>query len=347
MKFTNKLMHWYRDSARVLPWRNSDNPYKIWLSEIILQQTRVAQGTPYYIKFTERFPDVLSLANAPEDEVMKLWQGLGYYSRARNLMKCAKTVVEKHNGEFPKDYYQLLALPGIGPYTAAAIASAAFNLPYAVVDGNVLRVLSRIHAVELPVDSSEGRKLIDALAFEHLDKSDPGSYNQAIMDLGAGICSPRNPDCDLCPVSGFCLAREKNITDKLPVKAGKTKVRKRYFNYLDINNKGQTYLKRRSEGDIWTGLYDFPMIECEIETEENKLKASDEWNKIFGETDTNLISVSPLIKHVLSHQIIYARFYKLETSDELTSLNDHILLESSELDSYPVPRLIEKYISSI
>ena len=347
MKFTSKLMHWYRESARVLPWRNSDDPYKIWLSEVILQQTRVAQGTPYYIKFTERFPDVRSLANAPEDEVMKLWQGLGYYSRARNLMKCAKAVVELHNAKFPADYDQLLALPGIGPYTAAAISSAAFNLPHAVVDGNVIRVLSRIHAIEIPVDSSEGRKLIDAMADQHLDKADPGSYNQAIMDLGAGICSPRNPDCELCPVSAFCMAREKNITDRLPVKAGKTKVRKRYFNYLDINNKGQTYLKRRSEGDIWTGLYDFPMIESEIETEAHLLKRSDEWKKIFGEAEADLISVSPLIKHVLSHQIIYARFYKVETCDELTSLNDHILLESSELESYPVARLMEKYISSL
>lgn len=345
MSFTQDLLGWYREKARDLPWRNSPDAYKIWLSEIILQQTRIAQGTPYYHKFIVAYPDIHKLAHASEDEVLKLWQGLGYYSRARNLMKCASIISKEYKGQFPADHDKLLKLPGIGPYTAAAIASLAFRIPKAAIDGNVIRVLSRINNIDVAVDSKEGKKAIVEAANHYLDRQDPGEYNQAMMDLGSTVCQPHKPLCDDCPVNKYCMALAKGTHTKLPFKSIKTKTRKRYFHYLDIDFKGKTYLNKRPQGDIWTGLYDFPLIETPKEMVFDELSELKEWQDIFKDATIHIKAESREYKHVLSHQIIYARFYKLETHTE-PGLHDAILLmEPSSIDSYPLPRLMDRYLN--
>ena len=234
MTLSELILSWYRENKRDLPWRDTFDPYNIWLSEIILQQTRVVQGVPYYEKFLENFPTIKHLANATEIEVLKLWQGLGYYSRARNLHATSKAVVEKFGGKFPNNYSELLALKGIGDYTASAIASICFDEPRAVVDGNVYRVLSRYFGVETPINRSKGIKYFKELATSVMDADHIRDYNQGIMEFGALQCVPKSPDCSNCPLSGSCMALQKNLVDQLPVKLGKTKVRKRYFNYLVV-----------------------------------------------------------------------------------------------------------------
>jgi len=250
MGFSSKLINWYHQNKRDLPWRNSTDPYQIWLSEIILQQTRVDQGLSYFNKFIEHHPNVNSLANAPEKEVLNLWQGLGYYSRARNLHFTAKVISKEHKGIFPSDYNDILKLKGVGEYTAAAIASFAYNLSYPVIDGNVYRVLSRIFGIENPIDSSKGKKIFKALATELIDNKNPATYNQAIMEFGALQCTPKKPKCEDCPFRLECYALKNELTAELPKKEKKIKQRNRYFNYVVVIDNEKIYLKERKEKDI-------------------------------------------------------------------------------------------------
>ena len=344
--FSAKITDWYLAHKRDLPWRNTKDAYLIWLSEIILQQTRVDQGMAYYLKFASEFPTVNDLAEAHNDKVMKLWQGLGYYSRARNLHAAAKMVSSDFKGKFPSEYEQILSLKGVGEYTAAAIASFAFNKPHAVVDGNVYRVLARVFGIETPIDSTQGKKEFNKLANELLDKKDPATHNQAIMEFGAIQCKPVNPDCSVCPLNDHCFAFAKKMVAELPVKEKKTKVRDRYFNYIVLNNKGATAINKRTQKDIWINLYDFPLIETDKELSEEKFLASGEWKSFIGKNKYAIRSASPYYKHVLSHQKIYARFWELDCAKPLDAIvpGSAIVIQQSDIHNYAVPRLIELYL---
>ncbi len=344
MDFTKIIIAWYTKNKRDLPWRNITNPYFIWLSEIILQQTRVEQGMSYYLSFTKAFPTINKLANASEEEVIKLWQGLGYYSRARNLHATAKHIGSTLKGMFPTNYNDLLQLKGVGPYTAAAISSFAFNLPHAVVDGNVYRVLARVFGVKTPIDSTQGKKEFQELANELLDKKQPAIFNQAMMEFGAIMCKPQNPDCASCVLNSICIAYNKKMVTKLPVKEKATKVRNRYFNYIVLKHKNNIAIKKRTANDIWKNLYDFPLIETEKELKEAELLKKSEWKKMVGESDYNIHSVSKTYKHVLSHQIIYARFWEVHTSKSIKTNPDWLLINKKDFDKYPIPRLVDIFM---
>ena len=352
LNFSKKLVGWYLENKRVLPWRNTDNPYFIWLSEILLQQTRVEQGLEYYNNFIYRFPEIKSLAEAKEEEILNLWQGLGYYSRARNLHFAAKQIINNYNGRFPDKYEDILKLKGVGPYSAAAIASITFNLPYPVKDGNVLRVISRIFGIKTPVDSTLGKKEINAVLVNLIDHKNPGTFNQAIMELGALICKPQSPLCNDCVFINECYAYNNNSINILPVKSKIVKQRNRYFYYIIISysNKNDSYLyiNKRIHKDIWRNLYDFPLIE-----NENELSFTD--NSIFNainnflNTDKFTIkSISNQYKHKLSHQTIYAHFIELQIDsiNKLKILEDYHNIKIEDLSNYPIPKLIENYIEA-
>lgn len=340
------LIDWYNINKRDLPWRNTTNPYLIWLSEVILQQTRVDQGYSYYNKFAERYPTVELLANAEEDEVLKLWQGLGYYSRARNLHSTAKFIVNEYNGVFPSIYKDVLGLKGIGGYTAAAIVSFAYNQPYAVVDGNVYRVLSRIFAMDEPIDSGSGKRVFSELATTLLDKSNAGLHNQAIMEFGALQCTPVSPDCINCPASTLCLAYARSEVDRYPVKAGKTKTRNRYFNYFDIRVGGFMYLHKRTDKDIWQGLYELPLVESDKDLIGDGLYGEEGFRNLFPKGELRIKYITKM-KHVLSHQTIYATFYQVEIPENLLVDERYLKIKVDEVDLYPVSRLSHKYLEAL
>lgn len=343
--FAEKILSHYHANKRELPWRNTNDPYLIWLSEIILQQTRVDQGMSYYYKFAENFPTVKHLAEADEEKVLKLWQGLGYYSRARNLHAAAKVIVADHKGVFPNTYEEILKLKGIGSYTAAAIASFAFNKCYAVVDGNVYRVLSRVFGIGTPIDSTQGKKEFEALATRLIDKKNPGTYNQAIMEFGATQCKPKNPDCKNCPLNMMCKAYSDNTIHELPVKAKTLKSRDRYFNYLIIKDKNSILINKRRGKDIWENLYDFPLIETKEETGVEKILELKEFQNVVGKEKFTVENISKIYKHVLSHQKIYARFIELKIKDTSTNKRAETLaIDKKEIGKYAVPRLIETYL---
>ena len=346
--FSEKIIVWYNHHKRDLPWRDTKDAYHIWLSEIILQQTRVEQGRSYYEKFVKRFPTVKKLASADTEEVMKLWQGLGYYSRARNLHATARIIADKYKGKFPTDYNQILELKGIGHYTAAAIASFACDLPHAVVDGNVYRVLSRVFGIQTPIDSTEGKKEFFALANQLLNKEKSALHNQAIMEFGAMQCKPVSPNCKVCPLNHMCFALEKEQVAELPVKSKTTKVRNRYFNYIVLKHGGKTAIVKRNEKDIWKSLYDFPLIETKKEWTESQFLASAEWKSFIKKNKYSVTSVSKAYKHVLSHQHIYARFWEIKciASLKLVAPEIAVIINEKELDKYPIPRLIDLYLSS-
>jgi A/G-specific adenine glycosylase len=328
-----------------LPWREIRNPYYIWLSEIILQQTRVNQGLSYYLRFIEQFPEVKDLALAEEEEVLKLWQGLGYYSRARNIHTAAKTIVNSYNGVFPKKHEEILKLKGIGEYTAAAIASFAYNEPYAVVDGNVFRVLSRVFGISTPIDSAAGKKEFLNLATELLNKKEPGLHNQAIMEFGALQCNPAQPECDRCPLKHLCVAYQTQSTQLFPVKEKKTKQRNRYFNYLYIECNGNTFLQKRTKKDVWQNLYEFPLIETKEPINIAELTESVEFNNIFKDIDDIEISNNTVyIKHILSHQIIHTNFYTIKIKQLNNYLNKLGTIEINQLHERPVSRLTELFL---
>ena len=343
MPLSSTLIQWYQTHKRDLPWRDIVDPYKIWISEIILQQTRVNQGLDYYHRFIERFPDVTSLATASEDEVLKYWQGLGYYSRARNLHKAARQIVSEHDGLFPNTYEEVIQLAGIGEYTAAAICSFAYNLPFAVVDGNVFRVLSRLFGVDTPIDSTAGKKIFKQLAQEILDKTQPGLHNQAIMEFGALQCVPVSPACNECPLADKCIAYSENQVSALPVKRQKTQTKERFFNYLFIKSGNQTWLQKRTQNDIWKNLFEFPLIEDEKLLDKNELTQHDYFKTLFSDiqSDVHIQSVSPPIKHILTHQKIFAQCVLIEINAKSKKWEQFVQIQIDELGDYAVSRLME------
>jgi len=351
-QFIQGLHGWYKERQRDLPWRNTRNPYKIWLSEIILQQTRVAQGLPYYLKFVEAFPTVRHLANATEESVLRLWQGLGYYSRARNLHACAQQIIENYDGQFPDSYAELLKLKGVGPYTAAAIASFAFNEVVPVVDGNVFRVLARLGNITADIATPQGVKTFQALAADLIDPQDPANYNQAIMEFGALQCTPAAPKCSQCPFTTFCQAYALKKQKDLPVKSKKIKVKKRYFHYFLIGHEQHYLLKKRVEKDIWQNLYDFPLIEQTqfVEPQELPMEPGNPWlQQALQLPGSVLVKESGPFKHVLTHQQLFARFFHIELQGpeqlELLSQNSSFAAYNMEqIRSLPKPILIDNYL---
>ncbi len=338
------LIDWYADHKRELPWRIAPSPYHTWLSEIILQQTRVDQGVSYYERFIEAFPTVEHLANADESKILKLWQGLGYYSRARNLHKAANQIVGLYKGKLPSSYNDLLRLSGVGPYTAAAIASIAYNLPHAVLDGNVFRVLSRVYGIDTPIDSTAGKKQFQEVAASHIGYGEPQVYNQAIMEFGALQCTPKKPSCDTCPLSNHCAANKLNTQLNLPVKEGKIKIKKRYFNYLIITDGNNVLLEKRHANDIWKHLYQFPLIETyNAITSPDELDLNQSRAVTSPHTITGFVTVQR--KHILSHQHIYATFTSIKMRNLKTEeIPNLISVAQSEIDTFALPRLIDRFL---
>ncbi|MDX8341039.1 A/G-specific adenine glycosylase [Draconibacterium sp. IB214405] len=339
--FLTSIYKWYAVNQRDLPWRKNKDPYKIWLSEIILQQTRVDQGMNYFQRFTENYPTVNELANAAEDEVLKLWQGLGYYSRARNLHASAKIIASEFNSNFPTDYKSILALKGVGPYTAAAIASIAFNLPYPAVDGNIYRVLARFYGINTPIDSTRGKKEFQELAEELISGHDPGMHNQALMEFGALQCIPKSPDCKNCPVAMECYAFNNNQVSGLPVKEKKTKQRQRFFYYYLYNIGDTVLLEKRTGEDIWKNLYQLPLIESEKAISDEDLLKTD---LPINAPGANIKQLSAEKKHVLSHQIIYAKMIYVEVTPNFNIPSHLIRVNKKDISKFAVSRLVEQFL---
>ncbi|MGE0561900.1 MAG: A/G-specific adenine glycosylase [Flavobacteriales bacterium] len=343
--FSAILIGWYKENKRDLPWRKTTDPYKVWLSEIILQQTRVDQGLSYYLKFIDNYPSVTNLANANQEDVLKLWQGLGYYSRARNLHSTAIVIRDEYKGKFPSTIKEVKSLKGIGDYTAAAIMSFSYQKPYPVIDGNVYRVLSRIFGVEDFIDSNKGKNTFKFLAEELMDKKNPAMYNQAIMEFGAIQCKPKLPLCEDCCFKHNCYAFANKKINDLPRKEKQTKQRNRFFNYLVISDKSNIILNKREEKDIWNGLFDFPLIETNKPVEDfNKLITNEHDWLIKKE---NLVSKSVEYIHQLSHQKIHATFWNVKTDKLKITDKQYSSIPITTLENYPVPKLIENYIKSL
>ena len=342
--FSKKLILWYLAHKRDLPWRTTAIPYYIWLSEIILQQTRVEQGLPYYQAFVAEYPTVENLANASEEQVLKLWQGLGYYSRARNLHATAKYVSNELNGVFPISYKGLIKLKGVGDYTASAIASICFNEATAVVDGNVYRALARYFGIFTPINTSLGIKEFKNLAQQLIDVDNPGNHNQALMEFGARQCKPQNPNCDICIFNDSCIALQQKNISILPVKLKKTKVKNIYFNYIVLISKNEkTFLQKRIGKGIWQNLYEFPLIETEKDfniSELNSLPIFQDISRKFEIKSLVLYNELPIL-HKLSHRNIYTRFWIAETS-----INNDEAISISQIERYPVPKLIGNFITT-
>lgn len=342
LKFSSLLIHWYKENKRDLPWRDTSDPYAIWLSETILQQTRVAQGLPYFQKFITHYPTVHYLAEADEREILSLWQGLGYYSRARNLHAAAKQITEKFNGVFPTTYEDILKLKGVGPYTAAAIASFAYNLPHPVIDGNVQRVISRIFNIDTPIDTKSGLNEIKEALDSVFEPRQAAEFNQAIMEIGALICTPKAPTCVECPLQSNCLAYSKKNVHQLPIKKGKTKVSEVDFTYLFIRYRSMTYIEKRNNG-IWKNLYQFPLIELQVQSKNIATKLSEIIN-LDGQSIQIEHSFSKT--HLLSHRRINAHFYTIQCSQPPVFLKSNIFEIELELlgRKYPIPVLIAEFL---
>lgn len=339
MDFKDRLLQWYELNGRDLPWRNQPDPYRIWLSEIIMQQTRIAQGLPYYLKFVEELENVEQFANAPLDKILKLWQGLGYYSRARNMHIAAKQVVEDFRGSFPNSFAGLKQLKGVGDYTAAAIASIAFNETVAVVDGNVYRVLSRYFNDSTPIDTGAGKKLFQELANNLIDEKKPGDFNQAMMDFGAMVCTPKTPGCENCIFRLECQGVEANTIDQLPVKSKKVKVRHRFFAFFEIVNDKKVLVQQRWEDDIWKGLYQFPMVEVQEETQ----LSGELIQKIFP-TGVESVESTGVFRHVLTHQRIQANFFKVKLDEKTFNNCAYDRVNTLQFQELALPKLIENYL---
>src|SRR5450432_56958 len=342
--FTKKLLSWNRNlNRRTMPWKAEPNPYRIWLSEIILQQTRVEQGKAYYEKFITGFPTIFDLAKAPEKKIFKYWEGLGYYSRCRNLIMTAKKIVSEYSGHFPSSYAEILTLPGIGPYTAAAIASFAFGLPHAVVDGNVERVLARYFGISSPIGSAAGKKLYKTIAEDLLDKKNPGIYNQAIMDFGATICKPKNPLCQLCTQSKNCQAFKKGWINQLPVKTAPPARKKRWLYYFIVaSGKEKIWIRKRIKKDIWQHLYEFVLWETGKIMPQEKLRQTSFFKSHFGKHGFNIRYISPAFSQTLTHQSITSRFIHLDKP--LDKLTGYQSVSREKLKDYPFPKLITDYL---
>ena len=350
-EFTALLSDWWQLNKRLnLPWKSGRDPYMIWLSEVILQQTRVAQGTPYFIRFYNRFPDVQALAKAPIDDVLKAWEGLGYYSRARNLHAAAQTIVQFHNGVFPQEYQDIIKLKGIGPYTAAAIASFSFGLPYPVVDGNVIRIISRILGITEPVDHPEIQNKIRYFVEQAILHTDPADFNQAIMDAGATVCTPAKPSCSSCPFQQHCVAFSNNAITSIPNKTPKAALKKRYFHYFDIQlPSGKMLIRQRQGGDIWRLLYELPLLETDNPAPLSFQQANDFLNEVFHQgcpTDISW-SVKHVTKQKLTHQEIHAQIYSVMTDiapDQIK--HDFYLVDREKVSNFAFPKLLTDYIKT-
>lgn len=344
MHFINEVIAWYKQNKRDLPWRNTRDPYIIWLSEIILQQTRVEQGMPYFYRFAEKYPTVTDFASAHEDEILNLWQGLGYYSRGRNMHKTARIVMEEHAGYFPKKYDELIRLKGVGEYTAAAISSFAANEPRAVVDGNVFRLLARYFGIEEVINSSKGKKAFTVLANEVIDKANPGLSNQAMMEFGSLQCRPQNPDCPACPLRPGCFAYKNQLAGVLPVKQKKTVTRNRYFNYIVAVNGDRILLNKRGQGDIWHNLHEFPLFETPEPLAAEDLVAGNDFKELFGKT-VKIQSVYGPVKHVLSHQKLHARFIVISNFEEaFKETKNWFYVNFDQLEALAQPKLIFAFL---
>ena len=341
--YRKALTVWYNHAKRDLPWRNSTDPYHIWVSEVILQQTRIQQGTEYYLNFLRLFPDVPTLAKASEDEVLKAWQGLGYYSRARNMLHAAKTIQSTYTGVFPSEYNSIKKLKGIGDYTAAAIASIAFGLPYAVVDGNVYRVLSRLFGISTPIDSTAGKKEFYQLAQLILDPVRPGDSNQALMELGAIQCLPGQPLCPDCPLKTNCYAHTNQCIDSFPVKSKKTKQKERYLNYIYLHHKNTLFLEKRGDKDIWRNMFQFPVIETNAPTSPEEVMVSKAWEDLFKNSSITIKSVYPERIHLLTHQRLHIRFFSVNLNKNSMS-GRLIVVKRGEILKYPVPKPVENFL---
>ena len=343
------FLEWYADNRRDLPWRSSRDPYLVWLSEIILQQTRVSQGLSYYNRFAGEYPTVFHLARASEPEVLKCWQGLGYYSRARNLYKTSKLVVEKYLGQFPSTSAELVKLPGIGKYTAAAIASIAFGEAVPVIDGNVIRVISRLFGVTGDARSPSVYHLINDTMKELMGNHPPGLFNQAVMEFGALQCTPLSPGCRECPLQLHCYAFDRQMVEQLPVKPSKPVVSIRYFNYLVITFTGNgvetILLNKRTGRDIWHNLYDFPSVENDRLINPEELAASAEARELLG-NDWTLLHVAGPVAHLLTHRKIIARFFRIHADYETPSMKRYRYVRIQDIRELPLPRLIEKYVGN-
>lgn len=338
-RFSSLLLEWNdTQNSRSMPWKHEKDPYKIWLSEIILQQTRVEQGLAYYQRFTEAFPTIRDLARAPEDKVFKLWEGLGYYSRCRNLIATAQLITDQFNGKFPSTYNEILSLKGIGPYTAAAIASFAFDLPYAVLDGNVYRVLSRYTGSDVPIDSTAGKKYFTQLSESLLDRKRPAAWNQAIMDFGAVVCRPRNPDCLNCTLAEGCIAFQTGTTHQLPVK-GKTLNRKtRWINYIVASLNGNVLIRKRNGRDIWKDLYEFIPVETDGPAEPREVLLKAPFPELRKLRPTQ---ISELRKHQLSHQTLHIRLIHVELRKNPHPGPEWLLVPPAQLSEYAFPIILK------
>src|SRR5271154_778919 len=344
--FTKKLLHWnLTDNKRLMPWKGEKDPYKIWLSEIILQQTKVEQGLKYYNQFIKEFPTVTHLAKAPRQKIYKLWEGLGYYTRCKNLIETATVISNHYHGKFPSSYDEIKSLKGVGSYTAAAIASFAYNLPYGVVDGNVIRILSRYFGITSPANTSQGKKIYAELAQSLLPKENAAIYNQAIMDFGAVICKPRNPLCNQCVQKKECQAFQNDWVNILPVKEKKIIKKQRWFYYFIIENKNAVYIKQRKEKDIWQNLFEFFLLEKEHPIDKNELLNAKEIQQFLKNTKKTITEISPNFKQQLTHQTIHAQFFliKVKTASSLLKKN-YLLVPKKQLNKYAFPKIIASYL---
>jgi len=344
MNISGKIIDYYYNHKRALVWRSTKDPYIIWISEIMLQQTRVNQVNDYFLRFTNRFPDVHKLAKADENEVLNYWQGLGYYSRARNLHFSAKYIVDEFNGIFPNNYKDIIKLKGVGEYTAAAIASICFDEKVPAIDGNVYRVLSRLFEEYSPTDTATGKKRFNELAVYMIENQKPGDFNQAMMEFGATVCKPVKPDCEICPVANQCKAFKNGTVLELPLKKKTTKVKNRYFQYLVLIKGESVFIQKRSENDIWKGLYQFPLIESKGIVFPEKFIESMRFHDFVG-ADAHILKISDEIKHRLSHQLLHIRFFTIKI-EQFAHVEHYDLIAIDELDKYPVPRVIEEYIKN-
>ena len=343
--FTRDLLKWHREkNTRELPWKGEKDPYRVWLSEVILQQTRVEQGLGYYQKFLESYPDIHQLAKAPEEQVFKLWEGLGYYSRCRNLVATARMISTELNGTFPSQYESILGLKGVGPYTAAAISSFAFGLPHAVVDGNVFRVLSRVFGISKDISSGDGKTFFTQLANELLSREEPAAYNQAIMDFGAGICKPANPLCNQCPFNKYCVAYNEEQVELLPVKGKKLRIKERWFYYVVAEYQNKLVINKRSGKDIWKDLYEFILVETERKEEVKEVIRHAVDRKLLKKDQFMIESVSTLQTQKLSHQKINGYFIKVRLNKK-PQLAGTVVVTRNELKNYAFPALINSYFN--
>ena len=343
--FTQLLLQWAATHERPMPWKGEKDPYLIWLSEIILQQTRVEQGLDYFLKFKRQYPTIKELADAPEDDVMKTWEGLGYYSRARNLHATAKYIAYELDGVFPTTYDTILKLKGVGPYTAAAIASFAYDLPHAVLDGNVFRVLARNFGIETAIDSTPGKKEFKALADQLLDHNKAAAYNQAIMDFGAVCCTPKKPTCSTCVFQKNCTAYQNEKVALLPIKEKKLKKRTRYFNYLVLSQEKSVWINKRLQKDIWQNLYEFPLIESDKDIDREELFETAKWKELVGNNSFKIKKKSKPFKQTLSHQYIIATFWEINLmSDFEVNNNSYMKTVRKNLVKFAFPKIIDWYL---